>query len=161
MLRDEVLEAIGATERRLEGVAEGLRNQPEAPTATEWTARQTLCHIAARANDVPLVLALAARAPGAPFDMAETHAANAKQLADRAGRAVDELLAEARQGYAAARNAVAALDEEELGQNLPELPGIGIVTVADMLKIVFNRHAQSHVAAIEQALSASQRGAAG
>ena len=55
-----IVDVIDATEERLLALADRLRDQPDTHLLEgDWTVRDPLCHLAARANDVPLVLRLA------------------------------------------------------------------------------------------------------
>jgi hypothetical protein len=148
-----IVAAIDESEARLQSLAERLRSRPHTPLVEgDWTVRDTLCHIAARANDVALVLGLAQQrtdtSPGAPM---ETDAINARQIAERTGRSVDELLQEAVDGYAAAREAVATLSADALAQVIPDVAGQGPMTIGDVLLLVYRSHAQGHIATLEAA----------
>src|SRR5918911_2790030 len=120
-----------------------------------WTVRDALCHVAARANDVPLVLGLLDRTVDLASAAAESEAINAGQIASRAGRSVDELADEAVAGYAAARADVLELDTTRLNQTIPDVPGQGPMRVADLLLVVYRYHARAHLDSIEQALAHS------
>src|SRR5919199_1449545 len=118
--------------------------------------RDALCHLAARANDVPLVLRLLDWHLDLASGAAEAEAINAGQIASRAGRSVDELADEAVAGYAAARADVLKLDAAQLGQTIPDVPGHGPMSVADLVLVVYRHHAQARLASIEQALADSR-----
>lgn len=158
MLRDDVIATIDASEQRLEALAAAARQQPDAPLPeSDWTVRDALCHVAARSNDVPTVLGMVDQAhgavPGAPAAARpDQHAVNSDQIQQRANRGVDDLLAEARQGHAEARQALGVLDEDELAQEM-NFGGRGPVKLADLVKMAYTRHLSSHLDAIEQALA--------
>jgi hypothetical protein len=157
--RTAILAAIDAGEERLRSQADGLRARSDARLRDgdgDWSVRDTLCHLAARANDIPLIRQYVDRDP--TFDaptMEETNAANAGQIAARTGRSVDELLSEAYQGYAAARATVAELDDAWLQRHVPEIPGFGPLTAADLLLMVYRDHVEWHIGTIERALTAN------
>jgi DinB superfamily len=148
-----ISDEIDESERRLRALLDAARAHPDTPLAEgTWTVRDTLCHVAARANDVPLVLQLVDRRPDLDAAAAESEAINAGQIANRARRSVDELADEAMAGYAAARDHVRKLDPEFLDQTNPDVAGQGPMSVADLLLLVYRSHAQAHLASIEQAL---------
>ena len=120
--------------------------------------RDALCHIAARSNDVPLILRLSdpAATEESRSTMAELDATNARQIADRSSRTVDELVDEALAGYAAARLALDQLDDVQLSQVLPDVPGVGPMRLADLLVLTYQGHAQTHLKSIETALDAAK-----
>jgi hypothetical protein len=149
--------AIDESEQLLRRLAAPIRECPDTPLLEgEWTVRDTLCHVAARSNDVPLILRL--RDPAATEEtrstIAELDATNARQIADRSSRTVDELVDEALAGYAAARMALGQLDETQLGQVLPDVPSVGPMRLADLLVLTYQGHAQAHLKSIEAALNA-------
>jgi hypothetical protein len=105
---------------------------------------------------VPLVLRLLDWHLDLASAAAEAEAINAGQIASRAGRSVDELVDEAVAGCAAARADVLKLDAAQLSQTIPDVPGQGPMSVADLLLVVYRHHAQAHLASIEQALAHSR-----
>src|SRR5919205_1575080 len=121
-----IIAAIDETEERLHALLDRARARPMTPlTEGTWMVRDALCHVAARANDVPLVLGLLDRHVDLASAAAESEAINAGQIASRAGRSVDELADEALAGYAAARADVLDLDAARLSQTIPNVPGQG------------------------------------
>jgi hypothetical protein len=150
--------AIDESEHVLRNLAEPIRRRPDTPLLEgDWTVRDTLCHVAARANDVPLILRLTERQTSgeATTMLAELDATNARQIADRSSRSVDELVAEALAGYAAAHVAVSELDPAQLEQVL-EVPRMGPTRLADLLVLTYQGHAQTHLRSIEAALAAER-----
>ncbi len=87
--------------------------------------------------------------------LAELDATNARQIADRSRRTVDELVAEALAGYAAAHVAVSELSDAQLERVL-EVPRMGPTRVADLLVLTYQGHAQTHLRTIEAALAAER-----
>src|SRR5260221_5188604 len=73
--KEEVIAAIAASDARVKGLAQALLAHGTARLPeSEWDVRQALCHVAARANAVPLSLSvmqrvLAARAQGQAPDL--------------------------------------------------------------------------------------------
>jgi len=150
--------AIDESEQLVRNMAGPIRNRPDTPLLEgAWTVRDTLCHVAARANDVPLILRLTnpRTSEEASSMMAELDATNARQIADRSARTVDELVAEALAGYAAAHVAVSELGDAQLEQIL-QVPGMGPTRLADLLVLTYQGHAQTHLRSIEAALAAER-----
>ena len=152
-----IIAAISETEERLRALLPRARARPMTRlTEGTWTVRDALCHLAARANDVPLVLRLLDPHVDLASAAAESEAINAGQIASRAGRSVDELADEAMAGYAAARVDILELDPAQLSQTIPNVPGQGPMGVADLLLAVYRHHARAHLDSIEQALTQSR-----
>jgi hypothetical protein len=151
--------AIDESERLLRRLAAPVRERPDTPLLEgEWTVRDTLCHVAARSNDVPLILRLTdpAAIDESKSMIAELDATNARQMADRSGRTVDQLVDEALAGYAVAHVAVGQLNDAQLDQVLPDVPGVGPMRLADLLVLTYQDHAQAHLKSIEAALDAAE-----
>jgi hypothetical protein len=51
---------------------------------------------------------------------------------------------------------VLELDAARLNQTIPDVPGQGPMSVADLLLVVYRHHAQAHLASIQQALADSR-----
>ncbi len=150
--------AIDESEQLLRRLAGPIGRGPDTPLLDgDWTVRDTLCHVAARANDVPLILRLTDRQTSSEASamLAELDATNARQIADRSRRTVDELVAEALAGYAAAHVAVSELSDAQLERVL-EVPRMGPTRVADLLVLTYQGHAQTHLRTIEAALAAER-----
>ena len=162
--KDEVITAIEASEKRVDGLAPALLAAGEAKLPeSEWDVRQALCHVAARANAVPLAQmvaqrALAAKAQGQPLDLrsgaARVGDINQGQLDERQGRSVAELLAEIHAGHQAAVAAVRAMPQGEFDQSFPRIGGEGEMSVSDMILRAGSGHENDHLNHIERALAA-------
>lgn len=155
--QQDIIGAIDETEQRLRSLADQIRANPDTRLPEgEWTVRDALCHLAARANDVALLQHLAHRPAdaGLPSEI-ETAEMNNKQIADRSAHDVDTMIAEASQGYAEARASVAQLTDDQLAQHAPPIPGMDPMTIADLLVVLFRGHAQAHIVTIEQAFDAT------
>ena len=152
-----IIAAISETEERLRALLPRARARPMTRlTEGTWTVRDALCHLAARANDVPLVLRLLDPHVDLASAAAESEAINAGQIASRDGHSLDELADEAVAGYATARVDILELDPVQLSQTIPDVPGMGSTSVADLLLLVYRQHAGAHLASIEQALTDSR-----
>jgi len=162
--KEEVIAAIEASDARVDGLAAALlaNGQAKLPES-EWDVRQALCHVAARANAVPLSSmiaqrALAAKAKGQPLDLrAGANRAldiNQAQLEERQGRSVADLLAEIHAGHQAAVAAVRALPPDQFDQSFPRLTGEGEMTLGDLILRAGTGHENDHLNHIERALAA-------
>jgi hypothetical protein len=161
--KEEVITAIEAADQRLDGLAAalaagGANKLPE----SEWDVRQALCHVAARANAVPLSQgiaqrALAAKAQGKPLDLRgganRVVDINQAQLDERTNRSVAELLAEIHAGHQAAIATVRDMPAEQFDQSFPRWTGEGEMTLGDMILRAGTGHESDHVTHIERALS--------
>jgi hypothetical protein len=158
--RNDIIAAIQATDRRLSALAPAILADPERLLRNgNWTVRDALCHVAARANGIALSLSYADANPaaaGAPPPL-EIDEVNRRQIAERQGRAVPALLAEIAEGHRAAIGRLAELDDALLARplDLPFLePGS---TVSDLILLAVPRHEQAHLDLIAETLDASAR----
>ncbi len=160
--KEEVIAAIEASEARVQALAPALlAHGPARLPESEWDVRQALCHVAARANAVPLSTgiaqrALAARAQGQPFDMRGGRVGdiNQAQLDERQRQSVADLLAEIHRGHQAAIAAVRALPPDQFDQSFPSFTGTGEMTLGDLILRAGSGHENSHLDHIERALPA-------
>lgn len=152
--RQDIIGAIDETERRLRSLADQIRANPDTRLLEgEWSVRDALCHLAARANDVAILQQLAQLSGGGlPTEM-ETAEINNKQIADRTQQDVDALIDEASRGYAEARAAANQLTDDQLTQPAPPIPGLEPMSIGELLVLTFRGHAQAHIATIEQAFA--------
>ncbi|MGE0228142.1 MAG: maleylpyruvate isomerase N-terminal domain-containing protein [Dehalococcoidia bacterium] len=155
MTRDEIIRSIEETDRRLESLRERLVDGGERSLATgEWTVRDALSHLAARANPVARSIwrMETALAPGgAPaFDI---HDENAGQLRDRSGQSTTDLLAEIRNGHRTAINELRAIDEETLARRFPVAFPPHELSVLEFIDRAGPQHDNSHVDEVEAALA--------
>jgi hypothetical protein len=158
--KDEVIAAIEASDARVQALAPALlaHGQARLPDS-DWDVRQALCHVAARANAVPLSTGLvqrvlAARAKGQPLDLRAARAGdiNQAQLDERRERSVADLLAEIQAGHQAAIVAVRALSPDQFDQSFPRLTGDGEMTLGDMILRAGSGHENDHLNHIERAI---------
>jgi hypothetical protein len=164
--KEEVIAAIEASDARVKGLApallaHGTARLPE----SEWDVRQALCHVAARANAVPLSLSvmqrvLAARAQGQPADLrggsARAGDINQAQLDERQGRGVADLLAEIDIGHQAAIAAVRAMPPEQFEQRFPRFTGEGEMSLGELILRAGSGHEKDHLDHIERAIATIQ-----
>ena len=154
-------EAITETIRKSAARGEALRERiiaaPEAPLADGvWSVRDALCHLAGRANPLPLIEAVSAmlQAEGAPpaFD---PDAQNAAQIAERADKSAAEILDEMHAAYEEAIVGIGALDDDALAMGF-KLPGMeNEIQMSDLVVMSMGMHVDSHLGDIEAALDAA------
>ncbi|GMU40068.1 MAG: hypothetical protein AMXMBFR23_09340 [Chloroflexota bacterium] len=155
----EVIEAIHSVDARLAALRNEIIAKGEQPLLEgTWRVRDALSHLAARANGVARVMARveAAANPGAapvtpPRNVDEI---NAGQVEERAGRTVEQLLDEIRDGHAAAIAAIQKIEDEVLTRMLPFGFRPGEAAVAEMMAMGGPRHDHNHLDQIEAAVKA-------
>lgn len=160
--KEEVIDAIEATEARVKGLAPALlaHGQARLPDS-EWDVRQALCHVAARANAVPLSTGLvqrvlAARAQGQPPDLrgsARAGAINQAQLDERRDHGVADLLTEISAGHQAAIAAVRGMPQDQFEQRVPRFTGEGEMSLGDLILRAGSGHENDHLDHIERAIA--------
>ena len=155
--REAIIETIRKSAARGEALRERIIAAPEAALADgQWSVRDALSHLAARANPLSLIEAVSAMLQGegeAPaFD---PDAQNAAQIAERADKSVAEILDEMQAAYEAAIAGIDALDDETLGQGL-KLPGMeNEIHMSDLVVMSMGMHVDAHLGDIEAALDAA------
>ncbi len=150
-----------ASDARVQALAPALLAQGQARLPeSEWDVRQALCHVAARANAVPLSTtlaqrALAARAQGQPLNLrgARPGELNQAQLDARQEHSVADLLAEIQAGHQAALAAVRALPQDQFDQRFPSFTGEGDLSLGDLILRAGSGHENAHLDHIERALA--------
>ena len=155
--RDEIVAGIRACDERLAELGPAMIANPDAPLPEgTWTVRDVLCHVAARANGVAMMVALAsgsleadAAEMGPSFDI---DAVNRQQIADRSANDVNALLTEAFAGHEAAIGQLASIDDQMLARRV-KLPFFEReVTVIDLIALGGAGHEQSHINDIARAV---------
>ena len=155
--REAIIETIRKSAARGEALRERIIAAPEAPLADgEWSVRDALSHLAARANPLALIEAVSAmlQAEGEPpaFD---PDAQNAAQIAERADKSAAEILDEMQAAYEAAIAGIGALDDGTLAMGL-KLPGMQAeIQMSDLVVMSMGMHVEAHVGDIEAALDAA------
>lgn len=155
--REAIVQAIRNADARGDALRERIIATPEAPLAGgEWSVRDALSHLAARANPLPLIEMITAlsQAGGEPpaFD---PDAQNAEQIADRAKKTPAEILDEMHAAYETAIAGIESMDGEALarGVKLPVMPNE--VQVSDIVLMSMGMHVEAHLGEIEAALDAA------
>jgi len=158
--RNQIITAIRDTDRRLTRLTSSILSTPECPLRQgSWTVRDALCHVAARANGVSLARTYADPQPestAAP-PVFEIDAINRRQIAERQGSSVPNLLEEIAEGHRAALAQLAQLDDAQLARPL-QLPFLEpSATVADLILRAGPDHERAHLESIAEALDHSDR----
>jgi Mycothiol maleylpyruvate isomerase N-terminal domain len=156
--RDEIAAAVAEADQRITRLAPWILARPDAPLSDgDWTVRDTLCHVAARADGVAVAIAFADMAP--PSDAQsppalEIDEMNRRQIAERRDRTIPELLREIAAGHAAALDRLPTLDDHLLTREVRLRAVPPGTTVADLILLAGPRHEQAHVDLIAQAVGA-------
>lgn len=154
MTRDDIVNAITETDARLERLRDRLLEAGERPLATgEWSVRDALSHLAARANPVARSLwrMESATAPGgAPaFDI---HEENEGQVRDRSDQSVAELLSEIVDGHRLAITDLRSLDEQTLSRRFPVAFPPHELSVLEFIQRAGPQHDNGHLDEVEAVL---------
>jgi hypothetical protein len=158
--RADVIKEIEAVDARVHELTPQLLTHGNArlPEA-DWRVREALCHLAARANGVPVATAAAqrarARAPGestAARGAVEIDEVNRRQIDDRRDRSLQELLEEIHSGHQNAIRAVREFDEQTLGEHLVLFAGRSEMSFAELLRLAGPAHENNHLDQIVKAI---------
>jgi hypothetical protein len=149
--------AIAENDALLRSLSERIVAAAEQPLVQgEWSVRDAMCHVAARANGVTMVQAVASGAfntEGAG-DTLDIDAINRQQIAERVNKSARDLIDETIAGHARAITELAHLDDATLASmiSLPifEQP----VSFIDLLMMSGPGHDAAHLAEIQAALDA-------
>ena len=160
--KDEVISAIEAADARMKALAPALlAHGPDRLPDSEWDVRQALCHVAARANPVPLSLTimqrmLVASAQGQKPDFrggaVRGAEINQAQLDERMDRSVAEVLAEIETGHQTALATVREMPQDEFDQRFPRVTGDGETSLGEMILRAGAGHEKEHLDQIVNAL---------
>lgn len=149
--------AIAGNDALLRSLAGRIVAAPATPLLQgEWTVRDGMSHLAARANGVTMVQAVASGAfntedASASFDI---DAINRQQIAERLQNDARALIDETIAGHARAITELAHLDDDTLAGTLSLPMFEQPVTFIDLLVMVGPGHDASHIAEIQAALEA-------
>ena len=154
--KDEIAEVFNEADARFARLRDQiLANGDTALAEGEWTVRDVLSHLAARANGVARVVQRAEQAqqgsssPPPPRNVDEI---NAGQVEERKGRSVEQLLDEISDGHRSAVDAVRALDPSMLDTMLSFGFRPGETSVAEMIMLGGPGHEGRHLDGVEAAL---------
>lgn len=158
--REDVIKEIEAVDARVHELTPQLLTHgnltlPEG----DWHVREALCHLAARANSVPIATVAAQRArvkaPGesvAARGAVEIVEVNRRQIDDRLDRSLQELVEEIHAGHQSAIQAVREVDERALGESLILFAGRGEISFAELLRLAGPGHENNHLDQIVKAI---------
>ena len=157
--RQEILDALKQADHRIDGIAASVTAHPETPLLEgEWTVRDCLSHVAARAPVTNIIARLeqrmAAAAAGDPPAVNITDV-NDGQVQERTGSSVEELLTEIKAGHARAAQELPSIGDETLERRVPNFQGTGDSSMADVLLRNLHGHESGHLDQVEAALAAS------
>jgi hypothetical protein len=155
--KQELIAAIRTCDERLRSLAEALRAQPEAPLLDgDWRVRDSLSHVAARADAVTIVRGFEGLTgmdgDGDAQAIFDIDAVNRSQIAARVDRGVDDLLREVKDGHRSALRAIEGMDDGTLARQIPMPGGSGETTFGDLVLLAGPRHEAFHVGDVERAL---------
>lgn len=155
--KDEIAEVFSEADARLARLRERILASGDTPVAEgEWTVREALSHLAARANGVARVVSRAEQAaqggepPAPPRNVDEI---NAGQVEERRDLSVEQLLDQIADGHRAAVDAVRALDPETLDAMLSFGFRPGEASVGEMIVRGGPGHENNHLDRIEAVLT--------
>jgi hypothetical protein len=160
--KEDVISAIEAADARVKQLAPALlAHGPDRLPDSEWNVREALCHVAARANPIPLSLTimermLVATAQGQKLDVRavsnRTADINQGQLDERMDQTVEEVLAEIEAGHQTALAAVRDMPQEQFDRRFPRVTGDGETSLGEMILRAGAGHEKDHLDQIVNAL---------
>jgi hypothetical protein len=156
--KQEIVKAVGAFVDRAESIAASLTPADWQKTVYKggWNAKQAFCHLAAMAGSPIFLINMAASPPpssGGGQGGFDVDAWNAREVAARQDRAVEEILAELRSGYAKSITVVEATSDELLAKEMT-VPWGASGTLAELLVGSVIGHNAEHLNDIERAVRA-------
>ena len=156
--RQEIVDTVRGFIQRADKMAAGLSAADWEKTTCEqgWTVKQAYCHMASMSGSIHYFVNMAKNPPppsgggaGASFDV---DAFNAMQVAQRQGRATDEILTELRTGFESGLKFLDTVGDELLAQQMItpfSEPG----PLSDILIQSFTGHLGEHLDDIERAIN--------
>ena len=162
--KDDVISAIETADARVKALAPALlAHGPDHLPDSEWNVREALCHVAARANPVPLSLSVMQRMLVASAQGLKTEwrggsrgaEINQTQLVERMDRSVADVLAEIQTGHQAAIATVREMPQEQFDQRFPRVTGDGETSLGEMILLAGAGHEKEHLDQIENAMGGS------
>ena len=154
--KEEITAEMRDAEERLERLLPGIVANLEKPLPEgTWTVHDALCHLAADANAVPRWLERMEAAASGPsaippgFNFDEYIQ---KNIDDRKGKPIDEVVKEIKDGLKADTAAIVSLDDALLQKQVPNFRG-ELAPASEMLRYTTGRHNLGHMDDIEKALT--------
>lgn len=156
--KQEIVKAVGAFVDRAESIAASLTPADWQKTVYKggWNVKQAFCHLAAMAGSPIFLINMAASPPpssGGGQGGFDVDAWNAREVAARQDRAVEEILAELKSGYAKGIGVVEATGDELLAKEMT-VPWGASGTLAELLVGSVIGHNAEHLNDIERAVRA-------
>ena len=154
-------EDIAVALRQVNERVEGLRPQIEEKANQvlpegSWTVRDALCHVAARASSVKMIVdryesGSGGGSGGGPRP--DIHAINQGQIDDRHDRSIEQLLGEITGGRLEAVESLGEIDDALLERLVPNFRGDGEMPIGEMVLRASAGHDNAHLDEIEAALN--------
>ena len=156
--KQDIVKAVGAFVDRAESMAASLTPADWQKTVYKggWNVKQAFCHLAAMAGSPIFLINMAASPPpssGGGQGGFDVDAWNAREVAARQDRAVEEILAELKSGYAKSITVVEATGDELLAKEMT-VPWGASGTLAELLIGSVVGHNAEHLNDIERAVRA-------
>jgi hypothetical protein len=154
--KQDIVKAVGAFVDRAESIAASLTPADWQKTVYKggWNVKQAFCHLAAMAGTPIFLMNLAASPPppsGGGQGGFDVDAWNAREVAARQDRPVEQILAELKSGYAKSITVVEATSDELLAREMT-VPWGASGTLAELLVTSVTGHNAEHLNDIEKAV---------
>lgn len=160
--KQEIADALRDFVQRAEKLAAGLSPDDWNKTTYEqgWNVKQAFCHLAAMSNAAPFMINLTASPPpptqgrggdGGTATAFDVDAWNAREVATRENKPVEEILAELKTGHENSIKAVQATSDELLAKEFRAPWGL-VAPLGDALLEMANGHNGGHLSDIERAV---------
>ncbi|MGQ9571891.1 MAG: DinB family protein [Dehalococcoidia bacterium] len=154
--KQDFAQAVRAFIDRAESMASSLSPADWQKTVYEdgWNAKQVFCHLAAMAGSAPFIINIAASAPppsGGGQGGFDVDAWNAREVAARQDKPIEEILGELKTGYARSVEAVEATSDELLAKRVTMPWGVS-GTLAEIVVGSVTGHGAEHLDDVERAL---------
>jgi hypothetical protein len=155
-IKQDFAKAVDAFVNRAESIAASLSPAEWQKTVYEggWNVKQVYCHLAAMAGSASFFINMAASPPppsGGGQGGFDVDAWNAREVAARQDKPIEEILAELKLGYAKSIKAVEATSDELLAKHMTMPWGIS-GTLAELLMTSVTGHSAEHLNDVERAV---------
>ncbi len=154
--KQDFAKAVDALVERGESIAASLSPADWQKTVYEggWNVKQAYCHLAAMAGTASFLINMAASplpSSGGGQGGFDVDAWNAREVAARQDKPIEEILAELKSGYARSIKAVEATSDELLAKEMT-MPWGASGTLAEILVSSVTGHSAEHLDDIERAV---------
>ena len=154
--KEDIAVALRAVNERIDGLRpQILEKASQTLPEGSWTVRDALCHVAARANSVKMIVdrfeGSAAAGGGGPRP--DIHDINQGQIDDRHDRSIEQLLGEITGGRQEAIASLDGIEDAVLERQVPNFRGDGEMPLGEMVLRASAGHDNTHLDDIEAALN--------